>query len=133
MLARARSRGPMVVGGAMVGSLFSADAWNNITFTAGEIRNPRRNLPLSLALERNRHLALYAGQRGLCAGPARAGRPRWNARYGLRSANRGTEAAKKDDQAKAVSKEKDAFLMKEAARSIAALPMPATGASALRD
>lgn len=30
-------------------SLFSADAWNNITFTAGEVRNPRRNLPLSLA------------------------------------------------------------------------------------
>jgi APA family basic amino acid/polyamine antiporter len=33
-----------------VGSLFSADAWNNVTFTAGEIRNPRRNLPLSLAI-----------------------------------------------------------------------------------
>lgn len=38
------------IGTAMVGSLFSADAWNNITFTAGEVRNPRRNLPLSLAL-----------------------------------------------------------------------------------
>ena len=37
--------GLMVVGGAMVGALFSADAWNNITFTAGEIRNPRRNMP----------------------------------------------------------------------------------------
>lgn len=35
---------------AMVGSLFSSDAWNNITFTAGEVENPRRNLPLSLAL-----------------------------------------------------------------------------------
>ena len=34
----------------MVGSLFSSDAWNNVTFTAGEVRNPRRNLPLSLAL-----------------------------------------------------------------------------------
>jgi len=33
-----------------VGSLFSADAWNNVTFTAGEIKNPRRNVPLSLAL-----------------------------------------------------------------------------------
>jgi len=33
-----------------VGSLFSADAWNNVTFTAGEIKNPRRNLPWSLAL-----------------------------------------------------------------------------------
>jgi APA family basic amino acid/polyamine antiporter len=39
-----------LVGVALVGSLFSSDAWNNVTFTAGEIRNPRRNLPLSLAL-----------------------------------------------------------------------------------
>jgi APA family basic amino acid/polyamine antiporter len=35
---------------AQVGSLFSADAWNNVTFTAGEVQNPKRNLPLSLAL-----------------------------------------------------------------------------------
>lgn len=33
---------------AMVGSLFSADAWNNITFVAGEVRNPQRNIPLAL-------------------------------------------------------------------------------------
>ena len=39
-----------LVGVAMVGALFSSDAWNNVTFTAGEIRNPRRNLPLSLGL-----------------------------------------------------------------------------------
>jgi len=39
-----------MVGVAMVGALFSSDAWNNVTFTAGEIRNPKRNLPLSLAL-----------------------------------------------------------------------------------
>lgn len=39
-----------LTGVAMVGALFSSDAWNNVTFTAGEIRNPRRNLPLSLAL-----------------------------------------------------------------------------------
>src|SRR5207249_195137 len=32
-----------------VGSLFSSDAWNNITFTAGEVKEPRRNIPLSLA------------------------------------------------------------------------------------
>jgi len=38
------------VGVAMVGSLFSSDAWNNITFTAGEVVNPQRNIPLSLAL-----------------------------------------------------------------------------------
>ena len=35
---------------SQVGSLFSADAWNNITFTAGEVRNPQRNVALSLAL-----------------------------------------------------------------------------------
>jgi APA family basic amino acid/polyamine antiporter len=38
------------IGTAMVGSLFSSDAWNNITFTAGEVINPKRNVPLSLAL-----------------------------------------------------------------------------------
>ncbi|HEV8131620.1 MAG TPA: amino acid permease [Acidobacteriota bacterium] len=44
---------------AMVGALFSADAWNNITFTAGEVTNPRRNLPLSLALGTSLVIALY--------------------------------------------------------------------------
>jgi APA family basic amino acid/polyamine antiporter len=39
-----------LVGVAMVGSLFSADAWNNVTFTGAEVRNPRRNLPLALGL-----------------------------------------------------------------------------------
>ncbi|MEI6750888.1 MAG: amino acid permease [Bacteroidota bacterium] len=38
------------LGMAMVGSLFSSDAWNNITFTAGEVINPRKNIPLSLLL-----------------------------------------------------------------------------------
>lgn len=42
-----------------VGSLFSADAWNNVTFTAGEIENPKRNLPLSLALGTGVVLLLY--------------------------------------------------------------------------
>lgn len=36
------------LGASMVGSLFSSDAWNNITFTAGEVINPKRNIPLSL-------------------------------------------------------------------------------------
>ncbi len=34
---------------AQTGSLFSSDAWNNITFTAGEVKDPHRNIPLSLA------------------------------------------------------------------------------------
>ncbi len=42
-----------------VGSLFSADAWNNITFTAGEVKNPQRNLPLSLALGTGFVLTVY--------------------------------------------------------------------------
>ncbi len=42
-----------------VGSLFSADAWNNITFTAGEVKNPRRNLPLSLLLGTGFVIAVY--------------------------------------------------------------------------
>jgi basic amino acid/polyamine antiporter, APA family len=48
-----------LVGVAMVGSLFSSDAWNNVTFTAGEVRNPKRNLPLSLALGVGIVSALY--------------------------------------------------------------------------
>lgn len=38
------------VAASMVGSLFSSDAWNNVTFIAGEIKNPRRNIGLSLFL-----------------------------------------------------------------------------------
>jgi len=44
---------------AQVGSLFSADAWNNVTFTAGEVKNPRRNLPLSLAVGTGTVILLY--------------------------------------------------------------------------
>lgn len=50
-----------IVGAAMVGPLFSADAWNNVTFTAGEVRNPRRNLPLSLGLGVGVVTLLYIG------------------------------------------------------------------------
>ena len=38
------------IGVSMVGSLFSSDAWSNITFTAGEVIRPRRTIPLSLFL-----------------------------------------------------------------------------------
>ncbi|WP_419806897.1 APC family permease [Terriglobus sp.] len=48
-----------VIAVVQVGSLFSSDAWNNVTFTAGEIENPRRNLPLSLALGTGIVLLLY--------------------------------------------------------------------------
>ena len=74
----------MVMGGAMVGALFSADAWNNVTFTAGEVRNPHRNLPLSLAVGTGLVIFLYllANLAYLAAlpvqGSAREPRP-WNA------------------------------------------------------
>src|SRR5207244_12864246 len=48
-----------VIAVAQVGSLFSADAWNNVTFTAGEVKNPSRNLPLSLVLGTGMLSALY--------------------------------------------------------------------------
>ncbi|RYZ18449.1 MAG: amino acid permease [Chitinophagaceae bacterium] len=38
------------VAAAMVGSIFSSDAWNNVTFIAGEMKNPQRNIGLSLFL-----------------------------------------------------------------------------------
>ncbi len=38
------------LGVAMVGSIFTSDAWNNVTFTGGEIKNPKKTLPLSLFL-----------------------------------------------------------------------------------
>jgi basic amino acid/polyamine antiporter, APA family len=44
---------------AQTGSLFSADAWNNITFTAGEVKEPKRNIPLSLAFGTGIVIALY--------------------------------------------------------------------------
>lgn len=36
------------IASAMVGSIFSSDAWNNVTFIAGEIKNPKKNIGLSL-------------------------------------------------------------------------------------
>jgi basic amino acid/polyamine antiporter, APA family len=44
---------------AQTNSLFAADAWNNITFTAGEVKDPRRNIPLSLALGTCLVIGLY--------------------------------------------------------------------------
>src|SRR5207249_9254298 len=44
---------------AQTNSLFAADAWNNITFTAGEVKDPRRNIPLSLAFGTLLVIGLY--------------------------------------------------------------------------
>ncbi|MDR3748727.1 MAG: amino acid permease [Acidobacteriota bacterium] len=48
-----------IIAVAQVGSLFSSDAWNNVTFTAGEVRNPKRNLPLALAVGTGAVTLLY--------------------------------------------------------------------------
>jgi APA family basic amino acid/polyamine antiporter len=48
-----------IVAAVQVGSLFSSDSWNNVTFTAGEIRNPKRNIPLSLVIGTGVVLLLY--------------------------------------------------------------------------
>jgi APA family basic amino acid/polyamine antiporter len=49
----------IVFGSALVGSLFSSDAWNNVTFAAAEVQNPRRNLPLALVLGTGMVTLLY--------------------------------------------------------------------------
>lgn len=49
----------LALGAAMVGSLFSSDAWNNVTFAAAEVRRPERNLPLALALGTGLVTVLY--------------------------------------------------------------------------
>jgi APA family basic amino acid/polyamine antiporter len=46
-------------GASLVGSLFSSDAWNNVTFAAAEVKNPQRNLPLALLMGTGLVSALY--------------------------------------------------------------------------
>jgi len=47
------------IGTALVGSLFSADAWYNITYISGEVINPKRNVPLSLLFGTMLVMTLY--------------------------------------------------------------------------
>jgi APA family basic amino acid/polyamine antiporter len=49
----------MLLGRAMVGPLFAQSAWNNVTFTGGEVRDPGRNLPRALLLGCSFVVALY--------------------------------------------------------------------------
>ena len=49
----------MLLGRAMVGPLFAQSAWNNVTFTGGEVRDPGRNLPRALLLGCALVVALY--------------------------------------------------------------------------
>jgi len=47
------------IGAAMVGSLFASDEWYTVTYIAGEVKNPRKNIPLSLALGAGIVILLY--------------------------------------------------------------------------
>ena len=49
----------LLLSGAMVGALFSSDAWNNVTFIAGEVKNPQRTLPWGLFLGTGSVIVLY--------------------------------------------------------------------------
>jgi APA family basic amino acid/polyamine antiporter len=77
---------------AQVGSLFSADAWNNVTFTAGEVKNPSRNLPLSLALGTGVVIALYIG----CNFIYLSALPLWGSADGTTLIARGIQYAAED-------------------------------------
>jgi APA family basic amino acid/polyamine antiporter len=59
---------------SLVGSLFAADAWNNITFAAGEVREPRRSIPVALAAGTGLVIGLYllANLAYLCVLPLEA-------------------------------------------------------------
>ena len=83
---------------AQVGSLFSADAWNNVTFTAGEVKNPNRNLPLSLALGTGIVIALYIGCNFIYLGAL----PLWGSPTGSTLVQRGIQYATEDRVATAV-------------------------------
>ena len=83
---------------AQVGSLFSADAWNNVTFTAGEVKNPSRNLPLSLALGTGVVIALYIG----CNFIYLSALPLWGSPGGTTLLERGIQYASEDRVATAV-------------------------------
>src|SRR5438045_8547430 len=77
---------------AQVGSLFSADAWNNVTFTAGEVKNPSRNLPLSLALGTGIVIALYIAANFVYLGVL----PLHGNKYGFSDMARGIQFANAD-------------------------------------
>ncbi len=47
------------IGAAMVGSLFASDAWYHVTYIAGEVKNPKRNIPLSLVLGAGTVILIY--------------------------------------------------------------------------
>jgi APA family basic amino acid/polyamine antiporter len=96
---------------AQVGSLFASDAWNNVTFTAGEVRNPRRNLPLSLVLGAGMVIALYllANIGYLASLPVR---PDPELEKRVRELRQKAEEAKKEEEAAKFNAEADKLIKK---------------------
>jgi APA family basic amino acid/polyamine antiporter len=86
---------------AQVGSLFSADAWNNVTFTAAEVKNPQRNLPLSLALGTGAVILLYIAANFVYLSVL----PLWGNPQGTTVVARGIQYASQDRVATAVLQE----------------------------
>jgi APA family basic amino acid/polyamine antiporter len=87
----------MVAGGAMVGALFAADAWNNVTFIGNEIKEPRKNLPRSLILGVGFVMLLYllANLGYLASLPINGNRQVEGRLTGLASSAKAAEARKK--------------------------------------
>ena len=88
-----------LIGAAMVGPLFSSDAWNNVTFTSSEVKNPRRTLPFSLIGGTSLVMLLYVltNVAYLCLLPL-AGSP-----DGITIADRGMQYAAEDRVATAAA------------------------------
>ena len=81
----------LAVGAAMVGSLFSSDAWNNVTFAAAEVQNPRQESSAGAGVRNGaRERALRARERLVSAGAADARRRGW--RDGARARDRARDA-----------------------------------------
>jgi APA family basic amino acid/polyamine antiporter len=101
----------MIAGGAMVGSLFSADAWNNVTFTAGEVRDPRRTLPISLVVGAGSVILLYLlANVAYLSSLAVRGESNFRARIASLDQKIGLLEETNPDQAKELQKERENLL-----------------------
>ncbi|GIW42894.1 MAG: amino acid transporter [Candidatus Binatia bacterium] len=85
-------------GAAMVGALFSADAWNNITFAAAEVKHPERNIAASLVIGAGGVTVLYI----LANASYLAVLPLWGAAGGSNPLERGIQYANNDRVASAM-------------------------------
>jgi APA family basic amino acid/polyamine antiporter len=108
----------LVLSGAMIGALFSMDAWGNVTFVAAEVREPSRDLPRCLLLGTGIVIVLYllANLAYLAALPARgdaelgaAVRMRLREAQALKAAGRLDEAARISSEVETILNQADTF------------------------